>query len=426
MKYYRLIFFLILFSSCSFLSLAQRQQDSLLIITNKSNENLTDQLVVISHAAIIKKIGTARKGMILHIEDSRARPMVIQLDDLNGDGKWDEVAFLYSFLPREKAVFKLFYSSLNDSLPVFKRAHVRHRKKLPDNTFGLSLSSDIRPFDNQPTDFSKTPLPPYLTEGPAWENDKVGFRIYFDIRNEKDIWGKRTPAMVLDQVGADPRVIYHNLDWWGMDILRVGKSLGAGSLALVLPDGKGRDTLIRIGGSGTAAVRYEKIADGPVRAIFRMIYKGCPMPFGLKSVDLTDEISIWGGQYFYEGKVTLRHAPANARLAVGIADFYENHPDYFSTATTSILYSFGRQSENKDELGLAVTAPLDEKTSTQEAPKGLNGISDTHLMLFPIKAGKITYRFYSCWSLTDPGFRDESFFKQFLLSQPFNAPLEIK
>jgi hypothetical protein len=33
-------------------------------------------------------------------------------------------------------------------------------------------------------------------------NDKVGLRLYFNVCNGKDIWGKRTSRMMLDSVGT--------------------------------------------------------------------------------------------------------------------------------------------------------------------------------------------------------------------------------
>ena len=68
------------------------------------------------------------------------------------------------------------------------------------------------------------------------ENDKVGFRLYLDGRNAKDIYGKRTSELVLKDIGLDesgtPVDNYHVLRDWGRDILQVGNSLGAGGLAL--------------------------------------------------------------------------------------------------------------------------------------------------------------------------------------------------
>jgi len=38
-------------------------------------------------------------------------------------------------------------------------------------------------------------------EGVGWENEIVGYRLYLDERSVTDIFGKRTPSMVLDTVG---------------------------------------------------------------------------------------------------------------------------------------------------------------------------------------------------------------------------------
>src|SRR5690606_20740351 len=67
-------------------------------------------------------------------------------------------------------------------------------------------------------------------EGPGWESDKVGYRLYLDWRNAIDIFGKKTHEKVLPQVGQDNFDSYHEMSDWGMDILKAGKSLGIGSI----------------------------------------------------------------------------------------------------------------------------------------------------------------------------------------------------
>jgi hypothetical protein len=67
-------------------------------------------------------------------------------------------------------------------------------------------------------------------EGPGWESDKVAYRIYLDGRNALDIFGKKTAPMVLSTVGRGDD--YHKMADWGMDILKVGNSLGAGGFGV--------------------------------------------------------------------------------------------------------------------------------------------------------------------------------------------------
>lgn len=69
-------------------------------------------------------------------------------------------------------------------------------------------------------------------EGPGIESDKVGYRVYADWRNGFDIFGKLTPAPTLQVVGQDGYDSYHEMQDWGMDILKVGQSLGAGGFGL--------------------------------------------------------------------------------------------------------------------------------------------------------------------------------------------------
>src|SRR5690606_41170855 len=61
-------------------------------------------------------------------------------------------------------------------------------------------------------------------DGPGIESDKVAYRIYLDERNGFDIFGKKTPDLVLQDVGLDGFESYHHPAPWGMDILKVGAS----------------------------------------------------------------------------------------------------------------------------------------------------------------------------------------------------------
>ena len=75
-------------------------------------------------------------------------------------------------------------------------------------------------------------------DGIAWENDKMGFRHYFDGRNCRDVFGKRVSDMVLDTVGIRPEGIpgdtYHVLAGWGRDIMSAANSFGLGGLAVLI------------------------------------------------------------------------------------------------------------------------------------------------------------------------------------------------
>ncbi|QES87812.1 DUF4861 family protein [Rhizosphaericola mali] len=334
-----------------------------------------------------------------------------QLLDKNLDGKYDAILFLTSLNSKELKHYQIISAS-NNSDNIIPKAHVRMKLKDDKDNFGPSVASLEMPFQNAPTDFSKAALPPYLTEGPAWENQKNAFRLYFDTRNTIDIYGKRIPGMVMDSVGANPAHSYHHLADWGMDILHVVKSLGAGSLAIQTKDLNGKDTLIRLGGKQIKHESYQQIADGPLYAELQMKYS---WEVNNRPITITQNFSIWGEEYYYKSDVIIEGLPKGSVLFTGIGDFYDNEVNNFTTKNFAVTSSFGKQSENKDELGMAIGIPLNSFYKFLEAPKKYSDITETHLIGEKIiKSKQISYYFFSCWSKTDTNFLSENYFNNYL------------
>ena len=403
-----------------------KAQKSQLTLQNTLKTDREDELIVLSRQELVKKIGRIGARQFVTVI-YKQKPIVVQYDDLTRDGIWDELAFLQSFKPVEKITVQLFLSNTPAAIKAVVRAHARHKRKNADDSFGNDLRKDSIPAGQAATDFTKQAYPPFLTEGPAWENDKVGFRLYFDVRNGKDIWGKTTTRMMMDEVGLDTAKNYHAQADWGMDILKVGKSLGAGALALSVPMENGKDSLIRLGGMNRGKVVYEKVADGPVRAIIRFHYPQWKLTESLMPVSLTEEISIWGGQYFYESKVTLKGAPANAKLVMGIVNLHSTKACYADAANQKILYTFDKQSENKDELGMGIIVPANIFESYYTAPNEKTDIQNTYAVRIKgSTAMPITFRFYAGWSRSNDIFLTEKEFAEFLKRQALSWSNKIK
>ena len=68
-------------------------------------------------------------------------------------------------------------------------------------------------------------------EGPGWESDQIAYRSYLDNRNAIDVFAKCKNGLFLASIGVENFEDYHHLAPWGMDNLKVGKSLGLGSIA---------------------------------------------------------------------------------------------------------------------------------------------------------------------------------------------------
>lgn len=355
------------------------------------------------------------------LSNSKGEPIKSQVDDLDKDGIWDELLVLHSFRPKEKVTIRTTYVDAKQLPEINPRAHAQLSKLTPQKTF-RPVTKELMPAGHKPTDFSTTTMPLYQTEGPHWENDRIGFRIYLDPRNAKDIFAKTTTKITLDAVGL-PGNNYHQKDWWGMDVLKVGNSLGAGSLAFQVVDASGKK-LSRLG-DDVRLTSYELIADGPLRAIIRLTYTGCKLPGG-KEIDVTDEISITAGQYCYESKVTVSH---NVTMVTGIVNLLSSKAIQKKAAGYHILATHDKQSENQDHLGMAILVKDDFFDGFGEAPKtGNDKIQSTYYITSNLKANKFfLYRFYGGWEASDSRFKDENFFIDFLKGEAkkLSRPIRI-
>ncbi|MBO9619833.1 MAG: DUF4861 domain-containing protein [Niabella sp.] len=414
--------FVLIFVAGSLNAFAQPKTIS---VTNPSSIERKDELVVLKRSKLKRKLPALNSRQYVLINDEKV-PQLVQYDDLNGDGIWDEAALLLDLKPNEKKVLTIAAADKPAAIKAVVRSYVRQKHKLADEHFGGNVLTDTMPLNNKPTDFSKQKLPPYLTEGPAWENDKVGFRKYFDTRNANDLWGKRTSKMVLDEVGADPSKSYHNLSDWGMDILKVGNSLGAGALALKVKT-NGKDTVIRFGRN--AQVIYKQITTGPIRSIFEMIYKNWEYLPDARPITVTEQISIWGGQYFFENKVKVDALPKDALLVTGTIDFFSKADYKINEKGVVGLYTYDRQSENKDMLGLGILTNIKNFKGYDHITASNTDITNAFtLEMAPVATLPVIYRYYVGWELTNPAFASKQGFEQFMHSEAekFGKPVVVQ
>jgi len=180
-----------------------------------------------------------------------------QVDDLDGDGKADELAFQIDLAPHQTRIVTVSYGN--------QESIWRLRGDYEQRTAAL---------------FSRK------IEGLGWESERVAFRVYFDSRNAIDLYGKRRPTLQLGMY-ASPDYTYHDESPEGRDIYKVGDAIGIGSVA-GLVDGK----TIKV-----AEVKERKwriISSGPVRTIVELEYNGWNA--GGKIMDLRSRITQWAGE----------------------------------------------------------------------------------------------------------------------------------
>jgi len=238
-------------------------------------------------------------------------------------------------------------------------------------------------------------------EGPGWESDKVGYRLYLDWRNAIDVFGKRTPEPVLQQVGLDGYESYHHLQNWGMDVLKVGKSLGIGSTAWW--DG---EKAIRV--EQTDSVTCKIIADGKLRSQVQICYNG--WQFQDEKVDLLSLKSIVAGSRMTHEYLRFNQPVAN--ICTGMRK--EANTEKISILSAGLKWGclaiWGQQSLNNDYLGLAVIYPLrSEPVVTEDA--------NSHVVVFQKESKHIEYYFLAAWELEQNGITTREAFVRYLEEQ---------
>lgn len=231
-------------------------------------------------------------------------------------------------------------------------------------------------------------MPPvYQAEGPMWENENVGFRLYFDERNGIDIFGKRTDRMVMDSVGIDEN--YHELQDWGMDVLKVGNSLGAGSIGLMIGD-----SVYRLGDA--AEERFEILEETPDRSRFLLDYNGWEVAG--RTLDLDWVIGIEAGTHSYTSEITLTGLRGDEELLTGIVNL---HSDTVYTERRDgrfTMYTHGPQAELDMPLGMAVGADAGAVLGTGEFGPQDTPIGSTYYVRLRLEDGEPTrYRFTAGW-----------------------------
>jgi hypothetical protein len=360
------------------------------LIRNNTEIALSNKHVEIAR----EQLGMEAEGLPLLYND-KDKPVATQLQDKNGDDEWDVIIFQVSLGAGENVRLKVKWTDSAGYPDFEKKTQIYFGySENRDNNY-VSLDTHVRPDGHEPQD------PPYMYqfEGPGWENNLVGYRSYFDTRNGKDIFGKTTEDMVLQNVALGEN--YHELQPWGMDVLKVGSSLGAGSLALLKAD-----SLIRLGATGYSA--FEKLEEGPVFSRLKLTYRDWNIMGEMYEIE--EVITIWANKRWYKSEITL---PGNEgdTLVAGIVNLNEANVQSFAANQHEVLYTFGDQSENKDALGMALVVPSGRFAGVSKASAYSTEISDSELALMTPDNNTYSFYFFAGWEEENEMFANQESFQ---------------
>lgn len=401
---------LLVISGCLF----SCQKNDTITVVNPLNVERADEVVVLTKDELAGKV-QLEEGKLPVFKLAGDVLIPSQVDDMDGDGQWDEVALCLNFKANERVSVKVSFVA-KDQYPVFeKRTNVRLGILQEDGSYKEFDTYQAIPADKPFKVIAQS-------ESVAWENDKMAFRNYFDCRNIKDLFGKLKPEMVLDKMMTPGMGSYHKLADWGMDVLHCGSSLGSGGIAILK-----NDSLIRLG--STDVYEYKKIIEGPVRSILELHYSGWDVDG--EEMSAVEHITIYPGKYWFESDVTFSAHPEGAQLVTGIVNsYFDGEPFELEADGWKAFGTHGVQSLNKDELGMAVLMPAVEvgkigRTTdnnyyemgykTVDAKRFSHVVSESYYVGQQYKANEAAkHYFFAVWGLENEQWKKEEGFKQYI------------
>jgi hypothetical protein len=359
--------------------------------SNSLEIQLSDASLTLTRAEVEERT-TVPEGKVPMLSDPSGNPLPCQWDDLDGDGQWDELFALIDIPPADQISLQLAFV-LPEEFPAFNaRTNVRLGANKPGypELYEAGRLEGVS-YHNYGDHTGAT----FQMEGPAWESDLVGFRNYMDQRNGMDIFGKTTTEMVLDSVGVAGRSSYHEPADWGMDVLKVGTSLGAGAIGYLY-----MDSIYRVGDKGSGS--YKVVSEGSQRSIFTLGYHGWEVD--RTPLDVMHEIQIAGGSRYYQSAVTYSGTDLPMNLVPGIVNMksdtlymMELNADY------TCLLTHDNQAEDGTLLTMALMVRSDQLLSYGETKDQGDGIIQTYYAVLKAKPEvAVPYRFYALWEKEDP------------------------
>ena len=390
------------------------EKEATITLKNTLNSSRTDEVIIFSHDELAQKTELARGQVpVFKKEDGTFVPG--QADDLDGDGEWDELVLVTDFEAGETLELEMDFLPESEYPEFEKRTNLRLGIAREDGTY-----KEVDTYAALPCDDGFEVIA--QGESVNWENDKIGFRNYFDCRNVKDLFGKLKPEMIIDKIHTPEMGSYHELADWGMDVLHCGSSLGSGGLALMK-----EDSLYRLG--STDVYSYHKIVEGPLRSVFELRYEGWEVDGDM--LEAVERISIYPGKYWFQSDVTVTGRPEGSQIVTGIVTSHlTREPFQFQANDFQCIGTHDVQSLNNDELGMAVAVPLDEAGKIGRTPdtnyfklgyetvpeKGFsNIISETYYIGQQCESGKpATHYFFAVWGLEKDQWKTEEGFRKYL------------
>ena len=197
-------------------ALQAQEKELTLTVSNSWKEAKQNEPVVVN----LKKLNRGFTVQSVIVKEGTTE-IPSQLDDLNGDGKADEAAFLLDMPAKSKRNITVTLSAEKSDktypAQVYAQMMLSDKKKKYPKIQSLTVPGESDVYNC------------LHHHGPAFESELVAYRIYFDKRQTVDIYGKSRKGFELAETLFYP-TDEHKAKGYGDDVLWVGSTCGAGTL----------------------------------------------------------------------------------------------------------------------------------------------------------------------------------------------------
>lgn len=316
------------------------------------------------------------------------REIPSQLDDMDGDLRADELAFVADIPAHGEERFTIMLSDETgqNRYEMQTDAYIKMNdiKEKHPRVISVTYPEDADILDMYNSIYG---------HGAVFENSFMAYRVYMDHRQSIDLYGKAYPRLEMDVTGfytTDEQLA----QGYGCDILWAGQSVGAGSFR-GYRDGKPCyiDTV--------AWRRQTVIAAGPVRSIVEVadkhwIYKGVP-------IDMTQRYTLYAGRRDVSVDIRIEGAAPDETFCTGIQKLEEQPVGFIRENGLCGSWGFNvpekSAPEHREGVGLGLYVHPDNRKAMKE--DGYN-----YLTLLRADAdGHIRYTVAACAEREKGGFK---------------------
>jgi len=379
---------------------AQGQEKKIeVIVENPWNAEKVDEPVVID----LSSLGAGFTVKSATVFDG-TNEIPSQLDDMNGDTRADELAFVINLPASGKKTLNVTLSSLKSDKTYPARVYA-------EMLFRTSKKNKYAKGYAIYADGASDTYNVQHHHGAAFESELVAYRIYFNEKQTTDLYGKFYKGLELEESQFYPTDEQLKRGF-GDDVIKVNSSCGAGTLRGW--DGT-QSTLIK-----PVAVRGQRIlASGPVRTIVDAEVKG--WQYQNKELNMINRYTLYAGHRDAQVDV-LFDAPLDKEVFCTGVQNITGHADMFSDHN-GLVASWGTDwpvndtvKYKKETVGLATYIP--KKYVVKET-------SDKENFLYTISApGKSSFRYYTSFTSCKETFGYPDKKKWFAYVQEWKKALE--